>query len=124
MRCWDTHVSTLIDVLGVATGSDGSVGGNAKVDGIDVAEGVDIGFEVGERLVRTGLEGGIIATCADVKGVNGRKDGVCVDAGATSAGVGGHESGRGGPVRLGKDERVVGGREEIHTWRKQRTALA
>lgn len=31
----------------------------------------------------------------------GRKDGICVDAGATATGVGGHVPGRGRPIRLG-----------------------
>ena len=47
----ETHVPALVNVLLVATGSDGGVGGDAKVDGVDVAERVDIGLEVRERLV-------------------------------------------------------------------------
>ena len=39
-----TYVAALVDVFGVPTGGNGSVGGNAKVDGIDVAERIDIGL--------------------------------------------------------------------------------
>ena len=70
----ETHVPALIDVLLVATGSDGGVGGDARVDGVDVAERVDIGLEVRERLVRARLECGSVAAGVDVKGVYGSED--------------------------------------------------
>ena len=37
-----TYVTALVDIFGVPTGGDGSVGGNARVDRIDGTERIDI----------------------------------------------------------------------------------
>lgn len=74
------HVTAFVDVFWVSTCGNSSVGGNASVEGIDVAECIHIDLEVGEGYVGTRLEGGRIAACVDVKGMYRRKDGVCVDA--------------------------------------------
>lgn len=93
-------VSAVVAVLGVAASSDGGVGSDAAVDGVDRAEGVDVDLVVGERAVRARLERERVASGSGVEGVNGREDAVGVLARASTTGVRGRESATRVPVRL------------------------
>ena len=107
-----THVSVVVRIFGVASGGNGTRASNSAVDGPDGPEGVDVDFEICQRLVRAGLEGLGVASRGRVKGVDGSEHGVSVfataDSAITGVDIGDDKSGGRRPVGLEEAEDVVG----------------
>ncbi len=95
-----SYVAVVVGVLGVATGGDSSVRGNAAINPIDGAESVDVNLQIGKRLVRARLERDSVAPRLDVEGMNRGEDGVRILARTTTTGVGGDKTRARVPVRL------------------------
>ena len=93
-------VAVVVHVLGVPADGDCACGCDAVVQGVDGAEGVDVDFEVRERLVRAGLEGRGVTARGGVEGVDGREDRVGVLARAATASIGSDVPTAGVPVAL------------------------
>ena len=102
-------VAAVVRVLGVATGGDGSVGGDTAVDGVDGTESVNVDLEVGEGLVGAGLEGGSVTSGGSIESVDRGQDGVGIPTRATSASVCSNVTASGVPVAL------ISGDQRMHT---------
>ena len=87
-----TYVSTLVAILGVTTSSDGSSGSNTAVDGVDRTESIDVNLQVGQGLIRAGLEGVGVTSSSRIESVDRSEDGVSIPAGTSSTGVSGDKS--------------------------------
>jgi hypothetical protein len=81
------RVAVVVDVFRVAADGDGFALRDARVDAVFGAEGVDVGFVVGERLLAAGLEGVGVAAGGGVEVVDRGQDRVGVLAGPRLAAV-------------------------------------
>ena len=93
-----THVAAIVGVLGVAASSNGSGGSDAAVDGVDGAESVNVKLQVGQGLIRAGLERGGVTSSSGIESVGRSENSVSIPAGTTSTGVSGDKSARWVPV--------------------------
>jgi hypothetical protein len=73
---WENYVSVIVYIFRVTSDSDSGRGADTRVDGVNRAKRVDVNLEIGQRLIRARLEGNRIASCINVPGVDGCKDGV------------------------------------------------
>ena len=73
---WEIYVSVIVYIFRVTSDSDSRRCVNTRVDGVYRPKRVDVNLEIGQRLIRAGLEGNRIASCIDVPCVDGCKDGV------------------------------------------------
>ena len=67
----NTHVAIVVRVLGVTTGGNSRVRSNARVDGVDGAESVDVNLQVRQSLIGARLESEGITSCRGVESMNG-----------------------------------------------------
>ena len=88
----------MVAILGVTTSSDRGGGSNATVDGVDGAESVNVNLQVGQGLIRAGLERGGVTSSSGIESVGRSENGVSIPAGTTSTGVSGDKSARWVPV--------------------------
>ena len=96
----DTNLTTIVDILRIATSSDSSIRSNVVVDGVDTTERVHVNLQARESLVRAWLECLSIASRRRVEVVNGSKGRISILSGTSSTSVGGDEALRGVPIRL------------------------
>ena len=74
----NTHVSSHVVVLGVTTSGNGSGGSDTAVDGVDGPEHIGVLQEVGQGLVRAGLESCRVTSSSGIESVDRSQNGVCI----------------------------------------------
>jgi hypothetical protein len=95
-----TYVAVEVDIFPVPASGNADVVRQTIIEAIDASERIDVDQEIGKGFIGARLEGRGIATSIGIKGVNARKDGIRVNPGASTTGVGGHVGLIGVPVRL------------------------